>query len=74
MVDVETVEGLAQLEEEDAEDEGAHQYVQRDAQLHHHRHAVGGAGGGEEQPVLQGQKADDLRHRLAPGDHHQQAK
>ena len=72
MVDVEAVERLADLEEEDAEDERAHQHVERDAELDHHRHAVGGAGGGEEQAVLHRQKADHLRHRLAPRDHHQE--
>src|SRR3989338_5843349 len=70
--DVEAVEGLADLEEEDAEDEGGHQHVERDAQLHHQRHAVRGAGCGEEQAVFHRQEADHLRNRLAPGEHHQQ--
>src|SRR5574340_1677599 len=70
--DVQAVEGLADLEEENAEDEGGHQHVQSDAQLDHQRHAVRGAGRGEEQPVLHGQEADHLRDRLAPCEHHQQ--
>src|SRR5256885_926332 len=62
--DVQAVEALADMEEEDAEDERADQHVERNAQLHHERHAVSGAGGGEEKPVFHRQKADDLRHRL----------
>ncbi len=72
MGDVQTVEGLADLEEEDTEDEGGHQHVQRDTQLHHQRHALRGAGGGEEQAVLQRQECDHLRNRFAPRQHHQQ--
>src|SRR5512142_1932642 len=52
MGDVQTVEGLADLEEEDAEDKGGHQHVERNAQFHHQRHALGSAGGGEKQTVL----------------------
>src|SRR5512139_3081509 len=62
--DVQAVEGLADLKEEDAEDEGSHQHVQRDA--------LRGAGRCEEQAVLQRQEGDHLRHGLAPGQHHQQ--
>ena len=72
VVDVEAVELLADLEEEHAEDQHADQHVERDAELDHHRHAVGRAGGGEEQAVLHRQEADHLRHRLAPRDHHQE--
>src|SRR5690242_3733898 len=72
MMNVETVEGLANLEEKDAEDERADQNIETDAELHHHRHAVGGAGGREEQAVLHCQKADYLRHGLAPRNHHQE--
>ena len=63
---------VADMEEEHAEDERADQHVERDAQLDHQRHAVGRAGGGEEQAVLHRQEADHLRHRLAPRDHHQE--
>src|SRR5690242_20132521 len=52
VLEVEAVELLADLEEEDTEDEHADQHVQRDAQLHHHRHAVGRAGRREQQAVL----------------------
>ena len=48
MGDVQAVEGFADLEEENTENEGGHQHVQRDAQFHHQRHALRGAGGGEE--------------------------
>src|SRR6266581_5607097 len=51
MPDVEAVEALADMEEEDAEDERADQHVERHAQLHHERHPIGRAGGGEEEPV-----------------------
>ena len=72
VLDVEAVELLADLEEEHAEDQHADQHVERDAELDHHRHAVGRAGRGEEQAVLHRQEADHLRHRLAPRDHHQE--
>ncbi|MBI5861320.1 MAG: transposase [Rhodocyclales bacterium] len=52
MMDVEAVELVANLEEEHAEDDDADQHVERYAQFHHHRHAIGGAGGGEKQAVL----------------------
>src|SRR5512141_1795236 len=48
MGNVQAVEGLADLEEEDTEDEGGDQHVQRDAQFHHQRHALRGAGRGKE--------------------------
>src|SRR5712675_2153511 len=69
MPDIEAVETLADMEEEDAENEGADQHVERHAELHHQRHAVSGAGGGEEKPVLHREKPDDLRHRLLAHDH-----
>ena len=50
----------------------ADQHVERDAQLDHHRHAVGGAGRREEQAILHRQESDHLRNRLAAGDHHQE--
>jgi hypothetical protein len=64
VADVEAVELVADLEEEHAEDDDADQHVEGDAQLDHHRHAVGGAGGGEEQAVLHGEEADHLGNRL----------
>src|SRR5688572_15610947 len=57
--DLEAVEGLADLEEEDPEDERAHQDVEGDSQLDHQRHPVGRAGRGEEEPVLHCEEADD---------------
>ena len=69
---VEAVELLADLEEEHAEDEHADQQVERDAQLDHHGHAVGGAGGREKQPILHRQKSDHLGHGFAARDHHQE--
>jgi len=61
------------LEEEDAQHEDADQHIQRDAELDHQRHAVGGAGSGKEQAVFHRQEADHLRNRIAPGDHHQES-
>src|SRR5215470_8845337 len=43
MFQIETVELLADLEKEHAEDQHGDQYVERDAELDHHRHAVSGA-------------------------------
>ena len=48
MLQVQAVELLTDLEEEHAEDKHADQHVERNAQLDHHRHTVGGAGGGKE--------------------------
>src|SRR5512136_175965 len=61
VADVQAVELLADLEHEHTENEHADQHVQRDAELDHHRHAIGGRGGGEEQAVFHRQEADDLR-------------
>ncbi len=72
LINTQTVKGGVDLKEEDAEDEGRDQQVERHPQLHHHRHAVGGAGGGKKQAVLHRQKAQDLRHGMAAGHHHQQ--
>src|SRR5439155_13845247 len=74
MLDVEAVELLADMEEEDAEDERAHQHVQRHAQFDHQRHPVGGARGGEKQAVLHGEETDHLRHRFPAHDHHEEGK
>src|SRR5574340_439161 len=72
VLQVQTVESLPDLEEEDAQDDHADQHVERDAQFHHQRHAIGGAGGGEKQAVFHGEEADYLRDRLAARDHHQE--
>src|SRR5690349_16667343 len=64
VADVQAVELLADLEQEHAEDQDADQHVERDAELHDHRHAVGRRDRREEEPVLHGEEADDLRHRL----------
>jgi len=45
---VERFELLADLEEEEAEDEDADQHVERDAKLNHHGHSVCGARSSEE--------------------------
>src|SRR5437773_11404877 len=74
MPDIEAVEALADMEEKYSEYEGADEHVERHSQLHHERHAVGGAGGGEEKPVFHRQKADDLRHRFLAHYHHEEGK
>src|SRR5436190_22755152 len=72
MMDVEAVERLANLEEEDAENERRHEDIQADPELDYHRHAVGRAGRSKEQPVLHGEEADYLRDGLTARDHHQE--
>src|SRR5438105_4120647 len=74
MLDVEAVELLADMEKEDAEDERAHQHVERHPQFDHQRHAVGGARGGEKQTVLHGEQTDPLRHGFSANDHHEEGK
>src|SRR6476661_2892311 len=74
VLEVEAVELLANLEEEDAEDQHADEHVERDAELDDHRHTVRGARRREEQAVLHRQEADHLRDGLAPRDHHQERK
>ena len=71
MPQVKAVELLADLEEEHTKDQHADQHAERDAELDDHRHAVGRARRGEEEPILHREKADHLRNRLAPRDHHQ---
>src|SRR6185369_10057102 len=68
LIDIQTVKGRVDVEEEDAEDKGCYQQVERHPQLYDHRHAVGGAGGGKEQAVFHGQETEDLRDRMATGD------
>ena len=48
------------------------EHRERDADLDHQRHALG-AGGRQDQAVLQRHEADDLADRVAPRHHHQQA-
>src|SRR6202007_2025477 len=60
VADVQAVELLADLEHEHAQDQHADQHVERDAEFHHHRHAVGGRGGGEEQAVSHRQESEHL--------------
>src|SRR3990172_374458 len=73
MPDVEAVELLADMEKENAENEGPDQHVERHPQFDHQRHAVGRAGGGEKRAVLHRQEADHLRHRFSAHDHRQDA-
>src|SRR5471032_2008419 len=70
VANVQTIELLANLEHEDAQDQDAHQHVQPDAELDDHRHAIGGGGGGKEQSVFHRQEADHLRYRLRARNHH----
>ena len=66
------VEALADAKHEHTEHDEGDQDRERDQNLDHQRHAFG-AGRGQHQAVFQRHEADDLRHRVAPGDHHQQA-
>jgi len=68
VLQVETVELLADLEEEHAQDHHADQHVERDAEFDDHRHAIGRARRGEEQAVFHGQETDDLRDRFGGDD------
>src|ERR1039458_9425413 len=58
MMQIKTVEPLADLEQENAEDKHCDQDIQRNPELDDHRHAVGGAHGPEEKAVLHREKAD----------------
>ena len=69
---VETVELLADLEEEDSENEDSYQKVECNTQLNHHGHAIRGAGCSEEKAIFHRQEADHLRDSLAARDHHQE--
>jgi len=73
LVHIQAVKGRADMEKEHAEDKGRDQEIERDAQFHYQRHAVGRAGGCEQQAVLHRQKSDNLRHRMFAGDHHEKA-
>ena len=70
--DIDRVEPLADAEQEDADDDERDQHRERDADLHHQRHALR-AGRGQVDAVLQRHEADDLADRVAPRHHHQQA-
>ena len=72
MMEIQTVELLADLEEEDAEHEHRDEDIERNAELDDHRHAVGGAHGPEEQAILHRQETNHLRHRLAPRNHREE--
>ena len=71
-LEIDGVEAFADAEHEDREDEQRDQHREGDADLDHERHAAR-AGGGKDQAVLHRHEADDLRHRVAPHDHHQEA-
>src|ERR1035441_2503684 len=58
MMQIKTVEPLADLEQENAEDKHCDQDIQRNPELDDHRHAVGGAHDPEERAVLHREKAD----------------
>ena len=70
---VDGVEALANAEQEDADHDQRHQHREGDADLDDERHPPC-AGRGEDQAVLDRHEADDLADRIAPGDHHQEAK
>src|SRR5437899_5256354 len=72
VANVQAVELFANLEHEHAQDQHANQHIQRDAELDHHRHAIGRRCGSKEQAVLHCEEADDLRNRLCARDHHQE--
>src|ERR1700756_4399320 len=70
VVDVETVELLADLEHEHAEYQDADQYVEPDAEFDDHRHAVGRCHRREKQAVFHRQETNHLGDRLRARDHH----
>jgi len=72
LIHIQAVKGGVDLEEKDAEDKRCYQEIQGNSQFHHHRHAVGGAGGGEEKAVFHCQKTDYLGNGMPSGHHHQQ--
>src|SRR6516164_2203636 len=65
MMEIQAVELLADLEKEDAEHQHRDQHVECHAELHYHRHAVGGTHRAEEKTVLHRQEPHHLRHGLA---------
>ena len=69
---VETVELLADLEEEDSEDERRNQEIECNAQLNHHGHSVGRAGCSEEEAIFHREKSNHLGNGLAARDHHEE--
>ncbi len=52
VLQVQTVELFPDLKEEYAQYQHRHQNIERNTELNNHRHAVGGAHGAEEQPIL----------------------
>src|SRR3954453_6805056 len=71
-VHVDRVEALADAEDKDAEDDEGDQDREGERELDDQRHALG-PGRGQDQAVLEAHEPDDLAHRVAAGDHHQQA-
>src|SRR5579862_4227423 len=69
---IETVELLADLKEEDSENEDSNQQIECNAQLNHHRHAVSGASCGQEKAIFHRQESNDLCDSLASCDHHEE--
>src|SRR5579864_8627848 len=70
VMNVQTVELLADLEHEHAEDQDAHQHIKSDAEFDDHRHAVRCRSSGKKQAVFHRQEADYLRDRLRARNHH----
>src|SRR5712692_7605592 len=52
VMNVQTVELLADLEHENTEDQDAHQHIEPDAEFDNHRHAVRRCSGSKKQPVF----------------------
>ena len=71
-VGVDRLEPLADAEQEHADHGQRDQHREGDRDLDHERHALG-AGGGEDQPVLERHEADHHADRVAPHHHHQHA-
>src|SRR6266850_364211 len=70
VMNVQTVELLADLEHEHAQDQDAHKHIESDAEFDDHRHAVRRRGSSKKQSVFHRQEADHLRYRLRARDHH----
>ena len=58
---------------ENADDESGDQDVEKHAQFHDQRHAVGGRRCAQKQPVFHHQEPDHLGHRFFSGDHCEEA-
>src|SRR5579864_947775 len=70
VVNIQTVELLANLEHEHTEDQDADQHIESDAEFDDHRHAVRRRSRGKKQAVFHRQEADHLRDCLRARDHH----